>query len=278
MHALAAREHGKARQSKICQPVTNMHRGSLYRLEVQPLVRVEVKYHPIGPLNRVAARRPRVELDRTLLDALQYSARILDIKVILGSTVFLADSNVMDGIPERAVVMLLKKAFAGAALGAADQADRTVPNEGQHDVRNRLIIIGKIALGLAAVGEYHAFAVGDLDPCITRWGGSRLLPLDRRRGLVATKPKIAAMPNFPIAGELRKGHFGDQLRRDPDDTAFAALVHLDSRGFSFEPGKLGAKLVEIVAGKAGANVAIINELASLMLRHEQRSERPPLGR
>jgi hypothetical protein len=60
-----------------------------------------------------------VELDRAHLDTGDDAGRILDIEIIFGVAVLLADRHGVDMLAEAAGIMLLEEAVLGATLGAA---------------------------------------------------------------------------------------------------------------------------------------------------------------
>src|SRR3546814_3121974 len=66
--------------------------------------------------------------------------------------VFLLDRDMLDRLAEAAGVMLLEEAFLRAALRAAHEADRARARPGEHDRRDRGIIVREFALGETRLG------------------------------------------------------------------------------------------------------------------------------
>src|SRR3546814_13983605 len=71
----------------------------------------------------------------------------------------------LDCLAEAAGVMLLEEAFLRAALRAAHEADRARARPGEHDRRDRGIIVREFALGETRLGIDDTVAVADRDAC-----------------------------------------------------------------------------------------------------------------
>src|SRR3546814_10737451 len=79
--------------------------------------------------------------------------------------VFLLDRDMLDRLAEAAGVMLLEEAFLRAALRAAHEADRARARPGEHDRRDRGIIVPEFALGETRLGIDDTVAVAERDAC-----------------------------------------------------------------------------------------------------------------
>ncbi len=129
--------------------------------KTQPFIGIEIEDQPVGLFNRIASRLPRVEFDRAHLHAGQQAGCILDIEIIVRAAVTLDDGDLADVRAERSAVVLLKETLLAAALRTAHQTDRAAAGKRQHQRRYRGVVIGQIALGLAAFGKDHAVAAAD---------------------------------------------------------------------------------------------------------------------
>src|SRR5690606_39719137 len=162
VYPFAAGKHREAGEAEVGELLANVLRGLLDVAEIEPFVWVEIEHHPVGFLHLRAAGAPAVELDRAHLNAGEQARGILDIEIVLGPALLLRDRDMMDVLPERAGIVLLEKALARPPLGTAHQADRAKRGEGKHQRRDAGVVVGEIALGLPAVGEDYAAAVGYL--------------------------------------------------------------------------------------------------------------------
>src|SRR3546814_1455869 len=100
-----------------------------------------------------------MDLDRAHLDAGQQALGRVHIEIRLIVAVFLLDRDMLDRLAEAAGVMLLEEAFLRAALRAAHEADRARPRPGEHDRRDRGIIVLEFALGETRLGLADTVAV-----------------------------------------------------------------------------------------------------------------------
>ena len=130
MNAFAAREHGEANQSQIGQLITNIGRGALHIVEVQPLVGVEIENHAVWSFDIRAARPPAVEFDRPHLNTLQNTAFVFDVEIIFSLAVFVGDRHMVDTVTERTAIMLLKETLFRAALRTTNEANRALVSKG----------------------------------------------------------------------------------------------------------------------------------------------------
>ena len=212
---------------------------------------------------------------------------VVEIEIILGMPVLLLDRDLLHVRAERALVVLLEEAFAGAAAGTADQGHRPVRRI-DHDQRlDRRVIIGEILLGQAELGEDHAFGAADFDAEVLAVASrfalgfvcfSRLLQMlghfahDLLRRLVLAQPNEARVPQDAVVGELGEGDFGDELRLDPVRALAVGARHLDRRLVDRERLHPLHQLLDQLGVEAGADLADIGELAAVLRRQQQRAE------
>lgn len=83
------------------------------------------------------------------------------------------------------------------------------------------------------------------------------------------------MPDIAVRNKFGKGHLGGELRSHPGHTPAAGLVDFGRRGFALDPLQLCRQRVDVVIGKAGADITLVDQLASLELGHQQRGEGAP---
>ena len=131
--------------------------------------------------------------------------------------------------------MFLEEALLRASLWATHEADGPIGSEGQHDGGNSFVVIGKLALGLPAIGKDDPIAAGNFNHGSADWGDFGLIGPNAFCVLVATEAKIASMADIPFGGEFGKGDFGDQFWRHPCHAACAGLVRVDRRGLPLQP-------------------------------------------
>ena len=182
---------------------------------------------------------------------------------------------------ERAAVVLLEKAFLPAPLRAADQADRPLRGPWQHQRGDRRVVIGQLALGLAAFGKDHPVAAGHLD-CFGLFGGF-IKRFIRTFGhhfgglLVVAQAQEAAVAHVAVGGELGKGDLRNELRGEPGNPARRHPVDLGRRGLALDPGELLGQVGHRVLREAGADITLVDQLLALVLREQERREGAPLG-
>ncbi len=138
---------GKLDQAEVGQRAGNVERGLAHRLEVQPLVGIEVEDHPVGGLDILDPAAPAVELDRPHLHAIEDALGIVEPQIVLAVPVLLLDRHVMDMLAERPGIVLLEEAMLGTPLRTAHQADRPMAQHRQHDRRDGFVERRELALG-----------------------------------------------------------------------------------------------------------------------------------
>ena len=169
--------------------------------------------------------------------------------------------------------MLLEEALLATPLRTADEADRALSREGQHDRRDRSVIVGELTLGLTAFGEDHPLAAADLHLVLGLGCFLRLLRLYLARLLVAAQAEEATVAHVPVGGELGKSDLGDQFGFEPGHPACARLVGLDRGGLALQLLHLSGEVGERIGIEAGADIALVDEVLALMLGEQQAGKR-----
>src|SRR6185312_3811183 len=104
---------------------------------------------------------PAMKLDRAHLNARQKPADIVEIEVILDGAVALLDRDMLHMRAERALVVLLEEAFAGAAARTANQRHRALRRVDHDQWLDHCIVIGEILLGELQLGEDNPLWAAD---------------------------------------------------------------------------------------------------------------------
>ena len=107
-----------------------MERRLAHRLEVQPLVGIEVEHEPVGLLDIFDPRSPAVELDRAHLHTGQQSVGGIDEQIGFLVSVLLQDADVADRVAEAPGIVLLEEALLAPPLRASDEAHRAAADPG----------------------------------------------------------------------------------------------------------------------------------------------------
>jgi len=173
---------------------------------------------------------------------------------------------------EAARIMLLEEALPGAPLRAADEADRAARHVRKHDRRDRGIIVGKVALGRLRLGEDHPVAVADRD--VGGGRGSRLAGFGSHVPglLVGAQADEASMADRAAGGIFSEGDFGDEVGLQPADVACGRRLDHEWCDLAGAAHELACEHRHGVGVEAGADIALVDERAVLVLSEEQRGE------
>ena len=263
--ALPAREQREAGEPDLAKLVGDVGGGLLHLREAEALVGVEVEDHAVGILDVRSAAGPAVKLDRAHLDALEQAARVGEADIVFLAAILLRDRNRHERVAEAAMGVFLEEAFLGAPLRAAHEADRAALGVGEEERGDRLVIVGKVALGRLGVGEDDAVAARDDDR-------GRGVAGDVGGVLVGAQTEEAGVAHAALGGELGEGDFGNEAGFEPGDAARRRLVGVDGSGLAFEAAHLRGEVAHLVLREAGADIALVGERAGIMLGDEQRGE------
>ena len=85
------------------------------------------------------------------------------------------------------------------------------------------------------------------------------------------------MAHHPVRGEFGEGDLGDQLRLHPMGAPRLGARHLDRRRLRLDPGQPLGQILQRRHAEAGADLAGVAQLAALVDREQQRSQRPALA-
>lgn len=147
MHPFASRQHREGRKSQRFQNITKLEGSRADSFEIETLIGVEVEHKAVGLFDILDPSSPRMQLDRSHLDAGHQPIGIVDIQVWLLVAVLFGDTHLVDFVAEAPGIMLLEKALLGTALRAPNQTDRPTANPGQHDLRDGRVVVRELALG-----------------------------------------------------------------------------------------------------------------------------------
>ena len=127
MDALAAGQHREGREAHVGEVALDVARRLLHLLEIEARRRDRDRRRCRSGFSTSATFDPQPWNSIVpIWTQASTPGRVLDIEIILVLPVLLADRDMVDVRAEAAGVMLLEEAFLGAALRAADQADRAV--------------------------------------------------------------------------------------------------------------------------------------------------------
>ena len=162
MQSFAAGAFEDRLQPFLLQPLPQVLRGQLERLERHIRRGVEVEYQPVGIIDRIDGRTPGMDLDRAHLDDFQQAFFVFDVEVFV-TLALVPEFERMDVCPEPFAGVALIETLAVDAGGTAQQAERMAGNPGQHERRDGGMIFGELALGDMAGFGNDPVRVGDGD-------------------------------------------------------------------------------------------------------------------
>ena len=184
------------------QPIADFEVGFDHPGPADGRVRIEIEDQPVGTLDVVRARAPRVDFEHVHLhqrqqplDAVEHRIRLLALALL--------DHHLAQAVGQALADVLLVKALLALAGGAAHQAERPAGDVRQHPRRRPRRTLGEPALGQALLRIEHAIGMSkpgilqDSGPsaarsppafCRRRWSSLRRSSVTVSAGLSSRSP------------------------------------------------------------------------------------------
>ena len=213
VHALAAREHREARQADVGEPVVDVLRRLLHRRRSRarrrdrgrtPSGRAPRRRSPCCPSRGTrscpSARRRAGPPRRRRRDSPR--RRRPSRRSARGGR----------AAPNEPLSCFWKKHFFARPCGQRTRLTGRPAAHGSISGATACVVVGELALGLAALGEDHPVAAGDLDRLLLGRFGAAFSGTTSFAFLSSRSPTKLPWRTLPSRGELGEGDLGHQLR------------------------------------------------------------------
>src|SRR5262249_31139522 len=273
----------KTFEAQILEPLPGFSRGDEHRLPGDTVARIEIEDQPVGMIQILDGRPPRVNLEHARLHQANETFQIVDGEHWLR----LADIDRTNGFGKTGPGMLRIEALMHGTGRTAHEAQRSPDDMRQDPVGDVYIEFRETLLGDALplpqdtlrMGEaetaQHIRRASGCDFGVLRRRSTRLLAHDLLRRLVLPQPLEGCLPQHVVVGPAAELRFGDKARLDPDHAL------LDARGkrpperrlCRLDLGKLLTERARNPGRKASTGTPRINELSVFVIADDERADR-----